>query len=1082
MSLNTEKTTSNVQFIMDFDKPKWPDQDLFPLNLKAYFRTVGSVIYSDIEKSSEYIIITGFTSLSNLIDLFGSKDFNKNSLVRILIGFEPNLKGRKKYTRLGLDKEIKDYWLKRGLSIMQGGAVMHFIDKINRGLIEFRFRDKLHAKLYVGDHHAILGSSNFSHNGLTSQEEANIRVNNSPKKPLEQQQYNDIKLIAESYYEDSIPYNEKLIELLQNLIREVSWQEALARAIAEVLEGNWFREYKDIIAKLERTKLWPTQWKGLAQAISILQNHSNVLIADPTGAGKTKLCTSLVLSLQHWLYDIGRSHRTESLIVCPPLVLDKWDAEFKAFNKINHTQISHGLLSNASGKKKKKLIEDLHLANILVIDEAHNYLSADSNRTLLIKSNKADYKILITATPICRKVEDILRLVDLLDVDNLTDEDFLIYKDLVLKPYLRHKPENIKSLRKFISKFTVRRTKKALNKEIEKDEKSYRNSLGVTCKFPRQQEMTYVTKESDNDKKIVTDINELARQIKGITYLVSFPEPKYEVSNEDNVKSMVNQRIHGGKQLSIYMIRSRLRSSKVALVEHIEGSKKAMEQFGFEGKSNDSGDKLAALKKIIESGRLPYRHKIFKSEYFPEWLTDTESYHKACQKEYEIYETISQLAKTLSNSRELGKVEELIRISSVHDNILAFDSTVITLYYLRKLFADYYPESLILVASGSETDSGSEKVLNYFKLDSKDSGKCIALCSDKMSESVDLPKASCVFLLDTPSVLRIVEQRIGRADRMDSMHEFIDIYWAIDSDEYAMNTDERLIETNLMVEEIYGANFDLPEALKERRFKETGSTDDLIREFKEFVDKDESWTGIHDSFQFIVNLKEGKTALIKEELYAQFINVSSEVRTKVSFIECNKNWCFIALKGDKNKSPRWYFIDSLKNIHTDYPDVCQELRNNIKGESRSLKWDQESLKHYINFFQSKERELLPPKKKRALDVAEYILNMKLKNKSIELPRKKAFEDMLSAIRGDSSEAIDYERLAEEWIVILQPILEHKREEVRRKKKILNLSNIKSEHKNIEIEPTQLWDMTERCILGEDIDKRIAACIIGISSN
>jgi len=82
----------------------------------------------------------------------------------------------------------------------------------------------------------------------------------------------------------------------------------------------------------------------------------------------------------------------------------------------------------------------------------------------------------------------------------------------------------------------------------------------------------------------------------------------------------------------------------------------------------------------------------------------------------------------------------------------------------------------------------------------------------------------------------------------------------------------------------------------------------------------------------------------------------------------------------------------------------------------------------------------------------------------------------------SSEAFDYERLAEEWIVILQPIFEHKREEVRRKKKILNLSNIKSEHKNIEIEPTQLWDMAERCILGEDIDKRIAACIIGISSN
>ncbi|RBQ07808.1 hypothetical protein DRW42_09390 [Pedobacter miscanthi] len=1081
MCPSLDGSQNTLQFTMDFDKPKWPDQDVFPLNLKSPSRTVRNVIYPDIEDSAEYIIVTGFTSLSNLIDLFGSKDFKNNRLVRVLIGFEPNIKGRKKYQRLGLDKEIKDYWLKHGLSIMQGGAVMHLIDKINRGLIAFRFRDKLHAKIYVGDNYAMLGSSNFSHNGLTTQEEANIRVKNDDKNPFEQQQYRDIKLIADSYYDDSLPYNEKVIELLKDLINEVSWQEALARAIAEVLEGSWLNEYKDIISKLELTKLWPTQWKGLAQAISILQSHSNVLIADPTGAGKTKLCTSLVLSLQHWLYDIGRNYRTESLIVCPPLVLDKWASEFKAFNRINHAQISHGLLSNSSGKNRKKLIEDLNLANILVIDEAHNYLSADSNRTHLIKDNKADYKILVTATPISRKVEDILRLIDLLDVDNLTDEDFIIYQQLVLKPYLGNRPENIKSLRKFISKFTVRRTKKALNREIEKDEKKYLNRLGATCKFPRQQEKIYFTKESDKDKAIVKEINELAKQIKGITYLTKFHLPNYEVSSDESLKSIIDQRLHGGKQLSIYTVRARLRSSKVALIEHIEGTKKAMDEFGFEGKSNDSGDKLGSIERIMESGKLPFRHQKFKSEYFPEWLTDMESYQLACRQEYGVYEKISQLAKRLSNNRELGKVEELIRISAVHENILAFDSAVITLYYLRKLFEENYPASKILVASGSETDAGSGKVLDIFRLDSDVGGKCIALCSDKMSESVDLQRASCVFLLDTPSVLRVVEQRIGRADRMDSMHEFIDIYWAVDSDEYAMKTDERLFETNNIVEQIYGANFDLPEELKGRKFEKLSSTKELIKEFKEFVDKDESWTGIHDSFQFVINLKEGKTAIIKEELYDQFTNVSSAVKTKVSFIQGERNWCFIALRGDKNKSPRWYFIDELGDIHTDYPDVCQKLRDNIMGESKGLSWDQNSLEHYVSLFQSKERELLPPKKRRALEVAEYILTMKLKNKKIDSEEGSAYQEMIGAMNGSSDEAVDYERLAEEWIQILQPALKLKRENNRRKRTILNLANLKGEYRNMEFDVPQLLGMLERCVLGKDIDKRIAACIIGVAA-
>jgi phosphatidylserine/phosphatidylglycerophosphate/cardiolipin synthase-like enzyme len=237
--MRSNKDDNIIRISMDFDKPMWPDQSLFPLNIKSPYRTVQDIVYRDIENSSEYIIVTGFTSLSNLIDVFGGKDFLNNKNVRILIGFEPNVKGRKKYIRLGLDKEIKDYWLKTGLSIMQGGAVMHLIDKINNGLIEFRFRDRLHAKIYVGNNYGILGSANFSHNGLNIQEEANIRVENSSSNTLEQTQYESIKQIANSYYDIASPYNDKIIDLLKNLINEVSWQEALARAMCEVVEGKW---------------------------------------------------------------------------------------------------------------------------------------------------------------------------------------------------------------------------------------------------------------------------------------------------------------------------------------------------------------------------------------------------------------------------------------------------------------------------------------------------------------------------------------------------------------------------------------------------------------------------------------------------------------------------------------------------------------------------------------------------------------------------------------------------------------------------------------------------------------------------
>lgn len=1077
MSLLSKK--NKFQTFLDFDLVKWPDQDLFPLNLKALNRSVKEVLYNDIEDSSEYIILTGFTSLSNLIDLFGKQDFEKNKKVKILIGFEPNLVGRKKYSRVGLDKEIKDYWLKRGLSIMQGGAVIHLIEKINLGIVEFRFRNKLHAKIYVGDSFAILGSSNFSHSGLVSQDEANIRIKNSG---AVNDQYSSIKQIAESYYEESTNYNDKIVDLLKTLIKEVTWQEALARAIAEVLEGDWLNEYKEILTKLQRTKLWPTQWKGLAQAVSILQGQSNVLIADPTGAGKTKLCTAIVLALQHWLYEKGKHHDTESLVICPPLVIDKWANEFKAFNKINHSHISTGLLSNTTGKSKKRILDELSIANILVIDEAHKYLSPESNRTNLLKENKADYRILITATPISKKVEDILRLIELLDVDNLTDEDFAKYQLLLTKPYLGNQTDNIEKLRKFISQFTVRRTKKKLNEEIQKDPSKYLNTIDKLCKFPTQHEKTYETGETASDRAIVSQINDLSQKIKGVTYLTRFVFPQEQNPSEEKRKSYIDRRIVLAKGLSIYTIRAALRSSHVALVEHIEGSAKAMDLFKFSGKNNDTGDKLKSIESLINNGNLPFIHKKFKKEEFPEWLIDENEYINACNEDLTLYRDIAYLAKRLSGERELNKVQNLFKISKRHQNILAFDSTVITLYYLKKVFESIYPDKKIIIASGSESEKETQRLLNAFALVQTDPTSMIALCSDKVSEGVDLQQASCVFLLDTPSVLRIVEQRIGRADRMDTLHDAIDIYWPVDSEEYSLKTDNRLIETNDAVRQIYGSNFEVPDLLKERVFKNVENTQSLINEYKEFVDKDESWTGIHDGFQFIANLKEGGTALIEENLYNEFIGVESEVKTRVSFISSSSNWCFLALRGDNLKSPRWYFIDEGSDIYSDYVDICDQLRKKISIDSISLAWNDNELKKFVDIFKLKERKLLPPKKARALDVAEHILERKLKKPIQSHDEKETLEIMLKMIKAKSDEVVDYERLAEEWISILQPYLKRKRETLKKRKTALNLSSLRSEYKQINLEINELKKIIEISTIAEEVDKRIAACIIGIGQD
>ncbi|MEM1406564.1 MAG: SNF2-related protein [Bacteroidota bacterium] len=725
----------------NFEVSHWPNNEKFPINLNnpGENRTVDKEVTKDIDNSSDYLIITGFTSLSNIIDKFGTVNRPTLKKVRIVLGWEPNKHGRKRYPLVRLKRDIKEYWLKEGLSIIQGGAVIQLIELIQNKTIAFRFRDKLHAKLYVGNHNAILGSANFSISGLKKQEEANIRVAKEECGETESFQYQAITSIAEKFFQLATPYNDELIELLKNLIQQVTWEEALARAISEVVEGDWLSSYVQLFSELNKTKLWPTQWKGIAQAMIIIQNQSNVLIADPTGAGKTKFASALMLTLVHWLWENGKQDRTNSLIICPPLVINNWRNEFRALSRVDYSQISMWLFSNAGKKKMAEAANDVDLANIITLDEAHNYLNPDSKRSKAIQHRKADHTLLVTATPMNKKADDLLRLIELLDVDNLSDEDFKRFK--LLREKKRKLDKNdLSSLKSFISHFLVRRTKAELNKEIDKEPEKYLNKEGKQCRFPIQLCPTYKTGETKRDIEIAIQIADLAQKLKGVIYLRSILRPDWELASEEEEQIYIDRRIRAANALCGYMIKASLRSSSAALLEHVAGSDEAKEHFGFDSKKNKTGNQIAK----IESFKHKVPRKSFKHSLFPKWLVDKNEYLKICNEEINIYKKIGTHAKRLSGQRELSKAKHLLRLQRKHKLIVAFDSTVITLDYLNFLLMNQNTNSKVYVVSGN-TATVRNEVMEIFKLGST-SKNCIALCSDQMSEGANLQQASAVVL------------------------------------------------------------------------------------------------------------------------------------------------------------------------------------------------------------------------------------------------------------------------------------------------------------------------------------------------
>lgn len=1079
---------SPQQQVIDFDSPSpqlvtWPENMRFPLNIKDYAgkRTVLEVVLEDILKSDGYLIVTGFTSLSHIVELFGGKiNLSGNKKIRIVLGFEPELRDRKFWKTSELDKDVKDYWAAQHFSLLNGGVVIKVIELIKQGKLSFKLSDGLHAKIYVGDNHAILGSANFSKNGTTKQHEANIRVDKDSKNTEEQDQYRDIQQISENYYFLGRNYNDDIMALLKTLLKLTTWEEALARAIAELLDKPWLNDIPELYAKLNSLRLWPSQRIGLGQAMYILQSQGGVLIADPTGSGKTKMISTLQLVLYHWLWETGRRNKSYAVTICPPLVKDSWYREFIDISFSQSGQISMGALSYTKGHAHSTHLKEIRNANILVVDEAHNFLNLNSFRSLSVAEHTSDNIILSTATPINKKPKDLMRLIELLGVDNLGDKELEDFKLLKRQKHIKSNSLQFMALKTYIEKFIVRRTKTQLNKLIDQDPDQYVNRQGKTCRYPENTPETYKPGETSSDRKIAEQINHLAGNLRGLIYLQRIIKPD-DLSSGEEIK-YIELRLKAAKALAKYNVQSKMRSSKAALLEHVLGTEEALKVYGFKSAKDKSGNVVEKLQDM--KGGIP---KNQLKQWCPEWLTDEAKYHEVLAEEILIYENIAELSGKLSNSREMAKISHLIKLFKTHDLVLAFDSTVLTLDFLGHLLKTNFSDSGIEhhIITGTSSKQSVSKVLRKFDLGSE-AKNVLALCSDSMSEGVNLQQASALMFLDMPSVLRIAEQRIGRIDRLDSPHDSVKIYWPLDSKEFALKSDIRLIRTSFDTETLIGANFSIPDEIMEQHLEEVIRPEQMIKAIEENRDGDHVWAGVKDAFASVHDLYEGDDALIARETYTMYKDVDASIKVKLSICVSHKPWLFIAAKGTKAISPRWYFVDSEENVTSELGEVCRLFRQEIKQVDRcESDWSEEvdhKLKHYIKILLRNEINMLPSKRKRAIVVAKLLVERQLKNVGKDYFRKNLLQKVAEMFEPKIVEEeynIDYYSFSQKWLYILMPLLSAKRHAQKRKdKKVFSLLDLKSD-RSIYFSNELLQEVLDSAPLIVNIWNRVASCIIGI---
>ena len=961
-----EKNGSNPQLsLLDAG---WPAPERFPHNSRL--TTVRTVVEADLLAAQNPLIVTGFVSLDSLLGLL-ARVHASNGVhhVRLLLGYEPYAAGKAVF-RVGNQRyadEIADFWLEQGISLYLSGAVLAAIEILESGRADARISGEagiVHAKMYRTERAVTIGSSNYSRPGLVEHIEANVRFAAAD----EPDRFEEAAAFADRVWEQGQEYTEGLIALLRQLLSAVTWQEALGRACAELLEGKWARGYQPVLLG-DGPPLWPSQEQGLVQAMWVLENVGSVLVADATGSGKTRLGAHLLAAAMHRLVWGGGRTRRDMLpvLICPSAVLDVWRDAREECGFAAETY-SDGLLSRGGQDIRAGIERTLRRAQVLAIDEAHRFLNRGASRTQrILFNNLADFVLLFTATPVNRGPRDLVSIVDLLGADNFEDDVL----DILGRLARRHGDVNETMaqseravLQRAIQRFTVRRTKGQLNALIDASPGAYRDADGKPCRFPEHNAQLYPCGETERDREIARAIGQCASELLGLSLLqgelaLTAAERADLFRRGETEQDYLDWRLLGARGLARHNVLAALRSSHAALVEHIRGTGFACAQLNLRTpKSNETGDVLGALDRLARHGP----PTVNLNAVGPPWLHDREAYAVACARERQLYEQIDRLSAELSDARERAKVDLLVQLGQTHPVVLAFDSRLITLADLQRRI-EAVTDHDVALATGSDA-AGRRHVRRAAERGSA-AKRLIALCSDTMAEGFNLQGASAVVHLDMPSVIRTAEQRAGRVDRLDSPHASIDVWWPQDADEFALRQDERFVDRYQFVADVLGANFAVP-----RPDGQVVRPDQMIGELAQQEREPTPWDGIADAFEPVRELIAGANSLVPHSVYAQMRTSRANVVSSVSAVQADKPWAFFAVAGTEWGAPQWVFFSELgASPTTDLLTISQDLRGLLTGrETRS--WDDVAVTTQNAFLRElsvREPELLPRKKRRALE-------------------------------------------------------------------------------------------------------------------
>jgi len=283
---------------------------------------------------------------------------------------------------------------------------------------------RLHAKAYIFDYPpdspygsgmAIVGSSNFTLAGVTTNTELNVKVHGDAN-------HAELSRWFEALWDEAQDFEAHLMrELRQSWpLAQVTPYEVYLKTLYELvrdqLEGAAAEEFlwrDDITAVLAEF-----QGQAVRQAIQMIRRYGGCFVADVVGLGKSYIGAAV---LKHF----ERADRARPLIICPATLVEMWEHYNEAY-QLNARVLSMGLLREDGERGAEWMLHDerYRYRDFVLVDESHNFRNTNSQRYHVLEAflSTGDRRcVFLTATPRNKTVWDIYNQMRLFHPGDRTD-------------------------------------------------------------------------------------------------------------------------------------------------------------------------------------------------------------------------------------------------------------------------------------------------------------------------------------------------------------------------------------------------------------------------------------------------------------------------------------------------------------------------------------------------------------------------------------------------------------------------------------------------------------------------------------